>query len=105
MHPSQEVIEECLESTVRSIDGGLIQCLLCGSHAQAAHCWIPDESLSSCMNTPINRSRTIGYGLCHKCDMHLTEQEYEIISDRLIHFIRETCPHMPRGRLPAIFLN
>ena len=105
MKPSPEIIDECLEATVESIGSGLIQCLLCGSHAEVAHCWIPDESLSSRMNTPINRNRTIGYGLCHQCDMCLTNQEYEIISDRLVHFIRATCPHMPRGKLPAIFLN
>jgi hypothetical protein len=105
MHPSREVIDECLESTVSSIGSGLIQCLLCGSHAQHAHCWIPSEKMSSVLNTPVNRSRTIGYGLCDRCDMYLSEREYELITDKLVRFVLATCPHMPRGKLPAVFLN
>jgi len=105
MTPSEADVKECLDSVSGIIGQGGIECLLCGNIARVGRCWIPTETLAHRLNTPVNRHRIVGFGLCDQCDMTLTEHEFDLIADRLSRFIRKTCLHMPRGKLPAIFLN
>lgn len=105
MQPTPETTQECLEVTCRQIGCGDVSCLLCGAPAKVAHCWIPTDRLQWQIHTPFNRSRTIGYGLCDRCDMCLTDDVYELITDKLLGFVKTTELFMPRSKLPAIFLN
>lgn len=105
MQPTIETTQECLEVTAEQVSRGEVCCILCGDIATIAHCWVPTDRLQLQLSTPYNRSRTVGYGLCDRCDLCLEDESYDAITDKLIEFIRNVHPFMPRSKLPAIFLN
>ena len=105
MQPSAETTQECLELTVIQIQGGDVNCLLCGGRANVAHCWIPTDEVQHSLYTPHNRSRTVGYGMCDRCDLCLTDDQYDVIFQKLFDFVWKTNLFMPRAKLPSVFLN